>query len=180
MVKVLVYSPHLLTGNALVSLLNSLGFEGSMDDPSGAELALWDLCSYSNHYPPPAAVPTLAMVSGCENTMAELLRMGYRGLLSASDGPEVLKKALQALRRGEVWAERMVLAEALIPRESRRLTPQELKVLNLLGRGLSNRDIARQLGVGEKTVKGYLSKLFAKTGTKNRTDLILQHMKSSP
>lgn len=190
MPRVLVYSPHLLTGLALVRLLESLGFEGVLSsaledteegEGSGSlEVALWDLCSYSTHYPPPPAMPTLAMVSDQEESLAELLRLGYRGFLKVHEGPDTLKRALLALRRGEVWAERWVMAEALTPRENRRLTSQEHKVLSLLTQGLSNKDIASALGVGEKTVKGYLSKLFDKMGAKNRTDLILQHMKNRP
>jgi DNA-binding NarL/FixJ family response regulator len=175
MPKVLVYSPHLLSGVALAGLVSSLGFEGCTDLEGSVELGLWDLCSYVAHYPPPAAVPTLAMVKDQENDLPKLLRMGYRGFMRVHEGPEVLKKALQALRRGEIWAEHWVISEALTPKEAPRLTAQEYKVL--LTQGMSNRDIASSLGIGEKTVKAYLSKLFDKLGARNRTDLILQHMK---
>jgi DNA-binding NarL/FixJ family response regulator len=49
------------------------------------------------------------------------------------------------------------------------LTPQERKILELIGDGLTNRQIGEQLFLAEKTVKNYISGLFAKLGMERRT-----------
>jgi len=51
----------------------------------------------------------------------------------------------------------------------RRLTPQELKVFELIGEGMSNRQIADEIFLAEKTVKNYASNLFSKLGIARRT-----------
>jgi DNA-binding NarL/FixJ family response regulator len=49
------------------------------------------------------------------------------------------------------------------------LTPQEKRILELIGDGLTNRQIGQQLFLAEKTVKNYISGLFAKLGMERRT-----------
>jgi len=51
------------------------------------------------------------------------------------------------------------------------LTPSEMKVLDLIGEGLSNREIAERLGVAEKTVKNHITSLLAKMGLQRRTQV---------
>jgi DNA-binding NarL/FixJ family response regulator len=50
-----------------------------------------------------------------------------------------------------------------------RLTPRERSVLELIGAGLTNRQIGERLFIAEKTVKNYVSTLFRKLGLKQRT-----------
>lgn len=49
------------------------------------------------------------------------------------------------------------------------LTGQERRVLDLIGEGLSNREISLRLGLAEKTVKNYVTSLLAKMGMRRRT-----------
>ena len=49
------------------------------------------------------------------------------------------------------------------------LTPQEKRILELIGEGLTNRQIGERLFLAEKTVKNYISGLFAKLGMERRT-----------
>jgi DNA-binding CsgD family transcriptional regulator len=53
------------------------------------------------------------------------------------------------------------------------------EVLTLLARGLSNSQIAIEMGITVRTVKFHLSRLFKKSGTKNRMDLLLWHIAKS-
>ncbi|NLE70788.1 MAG: response regulator transcription factor, partial [Actinomycetales bacterium] len=51
------------------------------------------------------------------------------------------------------------------------LTPSERKVLDLIGEGMSNREIAERLGVAEKTVKNHITSLLSKMGLQRRTQV---------
>ena len=50
-----------------------------------------------------------------------------------------------------------------------KLTPHERGVLELIGEGLTNREIGDRLSIAEKTVKNYVSTLFRKLGLEQRT-----------
>ncbi len=50
------------------------------------------------------------------------------------------------------------------------LTPQEKRIFDLIGQGLSNREIADEMYLAEKTVKNYVSNLLAKLGMRRRTE----------
>ncbi|MEM6426812.1 MAG: response regulator transcription factor [Cyanobacteria bacterium P01_H01_bin.119] len=52
------------------------------------------------------------------------------------------------------------------------LTPREQSVLNLVAEGLMNKEIARQLETSVRNVEKYVSRLFSKTGTNSRTELV--------
>ncbi|HEY0641617.1 MAG TPA: response regulator transcription factor [Pseudonocardiaceae bacterium] len=60
-------------------------------------------------------------------------------------------------------------AASAAPDPLRRLTEQERKVLELIGQGMTNRQIGNQLYLAEKTVKNYVSSLLAKLGMQRRT-----------
>lgn len=84
---------------------------------------------------------------------------------AAAAGLVTLGAALAArVLGGRVVAEPMAEAEPL--------TGREREVLDLVGQGLSNKLIARQLGISEHTVKFHLSSIFAKLGAASRTDAI--------
>ena len=58
------------------------------------------------------------------------------------------------------------------------LTPREQSVLDLVAQGLMNKEIARELNTSVRNVEKYVSRLFGKTGTNSRTELVrfaLQH-----
>ncbi len=52
------------------------------------------------------------------------------------------------------------------------LTPREQSVLNLVSRGLMNKEIAKELSTSVRNVEKYVSRLFGKTGTNSRTELV--------
>ena len=104
------------------------------------------------------------------------LRAGAAGYLLKNAQPEELVRAVRAAHAGEVLLDPVVAArliEALAvdgpegPLD--RLTPRELDVLRLIGRGLANKRIAAELRVSEKTVKTHVGHLLAKLGVTDRT-----------
>ncbi len=56
-----------------------------------------------------------------------------------------------------------------VDKELERLTEQELKILEFIGQGLTNRQIAERIFLAEKTVKNYVSSMFSKLGLTSRT-----------
>ena len=56
------------------------------------------------------------------------------------------------------------------------LSNRELNVLKQVAAGLSNKQIARRLGISEKTVRNHLSKVFGKLGARNRTEAVMNAM----
>jgi DNA-binding NarL/FixJ family response regulator len=153
---------------ALAERLKALGHE-VVPDPQKAQLALVFLTHLEGPPPLPATLALLASPHLAEGA----LRLGYRGYLYPHQGLEVLEKALPAVARGEVWAERRLLAAFWNPTPSR-LTPREELVAHLAAEGLSNREIAQRLGLSEKTVKAHLSSVFAKLGVRRRVELVLR------
>ena len=104
------------------------------------------------------------------------LRAGAAGYLLKNAQPEELVRAVRAAHAGEVLLDPVVAARLVetlaLERPARpldRLTPRELDVLRLIGRGLANKRIAGELGVSEKTVKTHVGHLLAKLGVTDRT-----------
>ncbi|MFA5779194.1 MAG: response regulator transcription factor [Elusimicrobiota bacterium] len=61
-----------------------------------------------------------------------------------------------------------------LPRQRFKLTDNEIKILQLLKQGLSNKEIARQLTTSEKTIKNHLTNIFQKLAVENRTQAIVK------
>lgn len=107
--------------------------------------------------------------------LREALRLGAAGYLLKRAGQGALLDGVRAALRGERALD--PAAAALLPtlRDDplRRLTARELEVLALLAEGLSNKAVAKRLGVGEKTVKTHVSSILAKLELKDRTQAAL-------
>jgi DNA-binding NarL/FixJ family response regulator len=85
--------------------------------------------------------------------------------------PAVTRQVLDRLRRGPEED------PALSP-----LTPQERRILELIGEGMTNRQIAGEMYLAEKTVKNYVSAMLAKLGLERRTQAAVfaaKHLKST-
>ncbi|HEX2058336.1 MAG TPA: response regulator transcription factor [Actinomycetota bacterium] len=115
----------------------------------------------------------------CEEAMMEAVIAGATGYLLKTDDSARLARAVRAVARGEHLLDpkaTRILVESV--RRSRRegaasLTPQEEKVLYLLGRGLTNREIAETLFLAPQTVKNYVSSVLSKLGLPTRTQAAL-------
>lgn len=106
---------------------------------------------------------------------------GGWGVAPLDAPPEELRAAVVAVGRGLVvlpadLAGQMLGEAAVEPVEelSEPLTAREREVLELLGRGLPNKGIARVLSISEHTVKFHVSSLYAKLGVANRAEAVSQ------
>ncbi len=102
--RVWVYSFSTVMAEALASLIGRLGFQADLSEHAETEVALWAPSSISNPVPAPPSMPTLVLIQDDEAAVMTLLRKGYRGCLLPDDDGQQLKKALEAIRRGEIWA----------------------------------------------------------------------------
>ena len=166
MAKVWLQFPVLALQEAMEVALKERGLE-VVPHPFQAQVGLvaadWEV-------PPSPPIPSLLLLKD-KDQARQALKRGYRGYLYPDQGLEVVVKALEAVARGEVWAERRLVAEVLENPTSRRLTPREKEVAALAALGLSNEEIAKELGISVKTVKAHLSLVFQKLGVKRRSEL---------
>jgi DNA-binding NarL/FixJ family response regulator len=114
----------------------------------------------------------------------EALRAGARGIFKKDSSLEMLRKCLHAVHRGEIWIDSGDLARVIdelasIPSISRiqpqrleNLSQRECEVVDWLVQGLSNREIAQQMGLSQHTIKNYVFRIFEKMGVSNRVELL--------
>ncbi len=106
---------------------------------------------------------------------------GGRAYLDVCCEPEQVMMALEAVLQGSIWAPRRTLSK-LIDRllvgstthrkdQFGKLSRRERQVLDRILEARSNREIAEDLGIEERTVKAYVSSLMRKTGVQNRVAL---------
>jgi DNA-binding NarL/FixJ family response regulator len=117
--------------------------------------------------------------------VVEAFRSGARGVLSRDDPFDMLPKCIQKVHEGQVWANSQQLsfliesvAENTPPvitdaRGATLLTNRELRLVQLVAEGRTNRDISRELHLSEHTVRNYLFRIFNKLGVSTRLELAL-------
>jgi two-component system nitrate/nitrite response regulator NarL len=117
--------------------------------------------------------------------VVEAFRCGARGLFCRTESLSSLAKCIQRVHAGQVWAtssELLLLLEALaetpapksaVASGSEKLSKRERDVVQGVAQGLTNREIAHQLGLTEHTVKNYLFRIFDKLGVSTRVELVL-------
>ncbi|HXS43305.1 MAG TPA: response regulator transcription factor [Solirubrobacteraceae bacterium] len=113
------------------------------------------------------------------------IRAGAAGYLLKDAEPRELARAVRAAHAGEALLDPAVAArvvqELAAPTDgdvAERLTRREREVLELLARGLSNKRIARELGIAEKTVKTHVGHLLAKLGVTDRTQAAVRAVRA--
>src|SRR5580704_2416841 len=132
-----------------------------------------------------AARPEICIiVTGPGNRDDDILRAvaaGAKGYVSEEASADEFKKAIREVHAGSVWIPRRVLARfieratvsarRIEPRSETRISDREREVLRLLVAGCSNREIASELGIIERTVKAHVAQLLRKVGVTNRIAL---------
>ncbi|MEO3796797.1 response regulator transcription factor [Nonomuraea sp. B10E15] len=121
-----------------------------------------------------------------EEHVVAALRAGASGFLPKDVSPEELIEGIRIVHRGEATvAPRLLLGligtfvrpsrprAVVTPAELSVLSERELRVLELIARGLSNAQIAEELGLSVSTVKNRASDLFAKLGVRDRAQAVI-------
>lgn len=103
----------------------------------------------------------------------DALDAGAVGYLLKDAEPDEVIEGVRAVARGESplhpKAARELLRQRSRPEDRPRLTPREREILELVRQGLANKQIARRLGISERTVKAHLTAAFQRIGVTDRT-----------
>lgn len=117
-----------------------------------------------------------------DDEVLEAIRLGVRGVVLKEMAPQLLIQCINKVHAGGEWLEKDSVGRALekmLKRETEMqlitqiLTPRELKLVNLVAGGLSNKQIAEKLYITEGTVKVHLHNVYDKLQVKSRVALTL-------
>jgi len=110
-------------------------------------------------------------------TMLEAFAAGAKGFLAKESHVDSLRQAVRTVAEGGTFIDpRLAHKLVVLATKGRRakgpfgLTMQEMRVLELVPRGLSNAQIGRELGISEQTIKTHLYSAMRKLGVSNRTE----------
>ena len=132
------------------------------------------------------AVKSMLLVDEIDKSeRMKILQLGGHAIVPKETPPPLLLKSVRTVAAGGYWVGRETVSDLvealsqlqngngdLAPRNWR-LTPRELQTLTLVVGGYTNKDIAKECGVTEDTVKHHLTSIFNKTGVSNRLELAL-------
>ncbi|HUO01620.1 MAG TPA: response regulator transcription factor [Rhizomicrobium sp.] len=114
------------------------------------------------------------------------IRAGARGYVMKRESTRQIVAAIRAVRGGKLWlsqtvsdsfARRFVGAPSQAGSSLEQLSDRELEVFNLLGQGLSTREIAQSLNVSIKTVQAYCARIKLKLQLSSATELLREAMR---
>ena len=132
------------------------------------------------------SMPVLALTTfDDDEALAGMLRAGAAGFVLKEIPGEQLHRAVRIVAEGGAWLDPAVTSRVLAvyrtapaappapPRTLDLLTSREREVLSLIGQGHTNAEIARQLFVGEGTVKTHINHVFTKLNLRDRAAAII-------
>lgn len=113
-------------------------------------------------------------------TIRRCMEFGASGYVPKSLSVEEIRTAVETVLRGGIWTPPDVALERDAANGSgdvvahlSTLTPQQVRVLMMLGQGLLNKQIAFQLGVSEATIKAHVSAILQKLDVDSRTQAVI-------
>ena len=131
----------------------------------------------------------MILVTGSNDRQIYLqaLQHGVLGIVSKNQTPDVLIKAIRKVHLGEMWVEHSLIAKLVTYSVSGSSAPaadpeaegiallsgREREVIQFIGRGLKNKQIADQLYIGETTVRHHLTSIYSKLGVTDRLELLV-------
>ena len=115
-----------------------------------------------------------------DDYIARAMQKGAKGYLLKDTPSQEVAVAIRAVHKGYTQMgpgllEKMMAAPVAppsppaLPPEIEQLTPREREVLDLIAQGLSNREIAEQLYIAERTVKNHVNRILGQLGVRDRT-----------
>jgi DNA-binding NarL/FixJ family response regulator len=139
---------------------------------------------------------TLVVTERCDcQFIFPILLHGAKGCVHPGSSPAYFAKAILAVKNGDIWLQRRILANALAELLSREiewrgtleekpsladsrklslLSQRESQMVRLVAEGLTNKEIAQKLKISGETVKKHLKNVFYKLGVHRRTQVVRQ------
>ncbi len=151
----------------LTAMLQAAGHTIAEDSP---DVALCDAGESSGE----SEAPVVALSAG------RAVSGSPAGVVAANVSPHQLDLALRAVAAGLAVRSHGVAADrgfAPVSDDAPLLTPREREILALVGQGLSNKSVARQLGISVHTVKFHLEALFAKLDATSRAEAVAKGLR---
>ncbi|MBI1198780.1 MAG: response regulator [Phenylobacterium sp.] len=121
----------------------------------------------------------LLLTAGLEpEPLVEAIRLKTDGLVMKGAAGDVLLRAAEAVSGGTQWIDKDAMEQVIgllaePAAEPVALTPREADVVRCVARGRRNKEIARDLGISEGTVKMHLHNLYEKLSVSSRTELAI-------
>jgi DNA-binding NarL/FixJ family response regulator len=129
--------------------------------------------------------PIVVTASTDRQEIVQAIRLGARGVVVKDAPSEILVKSIRQVAAGDRWIGHERVGEVLESlrggrkpaQASRRpiesLTKRERDIVSAVLQGATNKDVSRQFGLSESTVKNHLTHIFDKLGVANRLELAL-------
>ena len=182
MIRVLldISSPALRAGlRALLSSDNTIKIvNDSLDEDSEADVIIASAshASFSNNGLLDSPSAAILLLSDAPPNVREMRRSAQAwGVLPADASADEISAAVHALSQGLIVGTSSLLFESEsepLSGTDGPLTERELEVLDLLSKGLANKQIAVELGISEHTVKFHVSSVYQKLNVTNRTEAV--------
>ena len=119
------------------------------------------------------------VISENNDLAGSYLQEGFRGVVFRSVTGPALVECVRKVAAGEIWMPPQVMQtdspeEDMVGTRVRdRLTPKEMRIVDLIVQGCKNREIALRLKTTEQVIKNYLRSIYDKTGVSDRLELAL-------
>ena len=118
------------------------------------------------------AVRVVALTSFAESERVKAaLEAGASGYVLKDSDADDVAAAIRAAHRGDLPLDPAVARQAMSP--AAELTSREIQVLRLVGAGSANKEIARELGISERTARTHVSSILRKLDLSSRTQAAL-------
>mgnify|MGYP003308564001 CR=1 FL=1 len=120
----------------------------------------------------PSAKVILLTTFGTSNGIAQALRNGARGAMLKNADNAQLAQAIRKVAGGGEYVSPEIRQQLAVEPPIPDLTPRQKEILASMIRGLTDRDIARQLGIRQDGVNEHVSAILRKIGAANRTEAV--------
>lgn len=115
----------------------------------------------------------------------EAVKNGAKGYLLKNNDPELIRDAIKSVYNGNTVMQEVVLDKikanlaenkAETKMDTSLFTERELDIISLIAKGLSNKEISKQLYISEGTIANYITSILGKTGLSHRTQIAIYYL----